>query len=137
MVRDSFKEFSSHYTRSRSDIPGDGVTCAQFGTLEGGKNSHDIFIILDGAIEMAVQSKKPKPVVLVKWLIKKGVKKIEEEHQLDIEEKDAALALINDDLQDRDNQIQVIQYENVALQAERDVYQTQLKDVKTQSSISE
>ena len=34
-----------------------------------------------------------------------------------IEEKDAALALLTDDLQDRDNQIQAIQYENVALQA--------------------
>ena len=28
---------------------------------------------------------------------------------------------------DRDNQIQAIQYENVALQAQRDVYQTQLQ----------
>ena len=37
-----------------------------------------------------------------------------------IKEKDAAL-------QDCDNQIQPIQYENVALQAQRDVYQTQLQ----------
>ena len=44
-----------------------------------------------------------------------------------IKEKDAALALLNDDLQNRDNQIQAIQYENVALQAQRDVYQTQLQ----------
>ena len=29
---------------------------------------------------------------------------------------------MNDDLQDRDNQIQAIKYENVALQAQRDVY---------------
>ena len=29
---------------------------------------------------MAVQSKKPKAVVLVKWLTKKGVEKIQEEH---------------------------------------------------------
>ena len=40
-----------------------------------------------------------------------------------IEEKDSALTLLTDDLQDRDNQIKAIQYENVALQAERDVYQ--------------
>ena len=39
--------------------------------------------------------------------------------------KDAALALLNDDLQDRDNQIQITKYENVALQAQRDVYQAQ------------
>ena len=29
---------------------------------------------------------------------------------------------MNDDLQDSDNQIQAIKYENVALQAQRDVY---------------
>ena len=33
-----------------------------------------------------------------------------------IEEKDAALALIQDDLKDCDNQIRAIQYENVGLQ---------------------
>ena len=37
-----------------------------------------------------------------------------------IEEKDAALA-------HRDNQIQAIQYENLELQAQRDVYQAQLQ----------
>ena len=30
---------------------------------------------------------------------------------------------MNDDLQDHDNQIQAIKYENVALQPQRDVYQ--------------
>ena len=44
-----------------------------------------------------------------------------------IKEKDAALELFNDDLQDHENQVQAIQYENVALQAQRDVYQTQLQ----------
>ena len=34
-----------------------------------------------------------------------------------VEEKDATIALMNDDLQDRDNQIQAIKYKNVALQA--------------------
>ena len=71
-----------------------------------------LFINLDGSIEMAVRSKKPKAVTLVKWLSKKGVEKIQEDHQLAI--------------QDHDNQITAIQYENVALQAQRDVYQTQL-----------
>ena len=42
-IRGNFKEFPSHYTRSRSDIP--------------------------------------KAVALVKWLTKKGVEKIQEEHQ--------------------------------------------------------
>ena len=44
---------------------------------------------------------------------------MKEDHQQAIEEKDAALALLTDDLQGWDNQIQAIQYENVALQAQR------------------
>ena len=43
-------------------------------------------------------------------------------HQKAIEEKVSALAFLSNDLQDCDNQIQAIQYENVALQAQRDVY---------------
>ena len=38
-----------------------------------------------------------------------------------IEEKDAALTLLTDDLQDRDNQRQGIQYKKVALQAQREI----------------
>ena len=72
---------------------------------------------------MAIQSKKPKAVALAKWLTKKGVEKIQEEHQQAIkhrdnqiqvhqqkilrlnedhqqaiDEKDATIALFNDDL---------------------------------------
>ena len=53
--------------------------------------------------------------------------RLNEDHRQTIEEKDAALALIHDDLRDCDNQIQAIQYENVALQAQRDVYQALLQ----------
>ena len=35
--------------------------------------------------------------------------------------------MLTDDLQDRNNQIQAIQYENVALQAQKDVYQAELQ----------
>ena len=45
---------------------------------------------------------------------------LNEEYQQAIEDKDAALALLNDDLKNRE-------YENVALQAQRDVYQAQLQ----------
>ena len=51
---------------------------------------------------------------------------MEKDYQQAIEEKNAALALLNDDLQEQDNRIQSIQYENVALQAQQDVYQAQL-----------
>ena len=46
--------------------------------------------------------------------------RLNEEHQQIIEEKDASFALLNDDLQNRE-------YENVALQAQRDVYQAELQ----------
>ena len=52
---------------------------------------------------------------------------MKEYHQQAIEEKDAALAY-------RDNQIQGIQYENAALQAQRDVYQAHLQ--RCQDTIS-
>ena len=53
--------------------------------------------------------------------------RLNDEHRQTIEEKDAGLALIHNDLQNPDNQIQAIQYENAALQAQRDVYQAQLQ----------
>ena len=43
--------------------------------------------------------------------------------------KNAALALLSDDLQDRENQIQAIQYENVALQAQLEKCQDQIHDL--------
>ena len=58
-------------------------------------------------------------MALVKWLTKKSVEKIQDEHQQVIKEKDATLALLNDDLKN-------CEYENVALQVQRDVYQSQL-----------
>ena len=67
-------------------------------TLGRVKNHHDIFINLDSVIEIAVRSKKPKAVALVKWLTKKVVEKIQEEHQQAIEEKD--------------NQIQALEFTN-------------------------
>ena len=53
--------------------------------------------------------------------------KMKEDHQQAIEEKDATLALLNDDLQNRDNQIQAYKNENVSLQEQRVVYQAQLQ----------
>ena len=51
-----------------------------------------------------------------------------------IEEKEVAIALLNDDLEGRDNQIQAIKYENVALQAQKDVYHAELQ--KCQDTIT-
>ena len=60
---------------------------------------------------MDVRSKKPKAVALVKWLTKKGMEKIQEEYQQVFEEKDATIALLNDNLKNRE-------YENVCRQGE-------------------
>ena len=100
------RDFSSRYTRPRLDLKGVSLTPSFGGT----KNPHDIFINLNGSIKIAVRSKKPKAVALVKWLTKKGMEKIQEEHQQAIEEKDETIALLNDDRNS--------EYENVGLQGE-------------------
>ena len=70
-IRHNFRNFSLHYNRLRSDLEGGGLAP----TLERAKSPHDIFINMDGSIEMAVRSKKLKAVTLIKWLSKKGVEK--------------------------------------------------------------
>ena len=59
---------------------------------------------MDSAIEIAVCSKKSKAVVFVKWLTKKGVERIQEEHQQAIKGPD--------------NQIQALEFTNEAHQQE-------------------
>ena len=44
-----------------------------------------------------------------------------------IEEKDVTIALLTDDLQDRNNRVQAIQYENMELQAQNDLYHAELQ----------
>ena len=76
---------------------------------------HDIFISLTGALYVTVNSRKEKGKALKKHILKdivpRGfdarIEEIQEKHQQAIEEKDAALVLLNDDLQNRE-------YENVA-----------------------
>ena len=71
-ARHNFRDFPLHYSRLRLDLEGGGL----FPTLGRIKNPHDIFINLDGSIGMAVRSKIPKAVALVKSLSKNGVEKI-------------------------------------------------------------
>ena len=93
-IRDNFKEFSWHHASPRSEIEG----VPPYKTFGRAKNHHDIFINLDSAIEIAVRSKKPRKVALVKWLTKKCVEKIQEEHQQAIT--------------GRDNQIKALEFRN-------------------------
>ena len=58
-IGDNFKDFPSHYTSPRLRIEVGGLTTP----LGRTKNLHDVFINLDGCIEMAIQSKKPNALV--------------------------------------------------------------------------
>ena len=70
-----------------------------------------------------VNSKKDKGKTLKEHILKgivpcgfdAKIEGIQEKHRQAIEEKDATIALLSDNLQNRE-------YENVALQAQRDVY---------------
>ena len=44
-------------------------------------------------------------------------------------EKESAIALLNDDLQERDTHIRAIEFDNVSLQTQRDVYREQVTDL--------
>ena len=89
------------------------------------KNDQDAFIDLDGALEIVVRSKKPKAVELVKWLTRKGVEKLVEDHQKTIEEKqktidekDMHIALLSDDFLLEQKHARQLEFNNVGLQGE-------------------
>ena len=104
----------SHFMCKRQDIEGDCCTVS----LGKRKNPHDAFVNLDGAIYIATNSKKEKAATLISWLVKKGVEKLQEEHQIQIEEKDAAIALLNDDLEDVSKQLVDLEHKDCELQNE-------------------
>ena len=108
------KEFDWYFVARTNIKKGEGW----IPSLGRSKNPHDIFAKLDGAIEIAVQSKKSKADALVKWLTKNGIEKIQEEHQ--------------QVTTDRDDQLPAFQYNKVALQAQREVYQAQLHRYQNQ-----
>lgn len=68
-IRDNFKDFSSHYTRTRFEREGVRHTNA----LERSNHPRNIFAALDGAIEIALQSNKSKAIKLIKLITKKNV----------------------------------------------------------------
>ena len=75
------------------------------------QNKTDKFLSFFGVMYVIVKSRKDKGKALKEHILKdivpRGfdakIEEIQEKHQQAIEEKDAALALLNDDLQDRDN----------------------------------
>ena len=103
---------------------------------------YDNYTNVEGVYELLFSSQQTKAKdfrrhccnVLFTHVRQRLTNKMTGEHQQAIKEKDAALALLNDDLQDHDNQIQVLQYENVAFQAQKGVYQAELQ--KCQDTIT-
>ena len=93
-------------------------------------------------MHVIVNSKKDKGKALKEHILKdivpRGfdvrIEEIQKKHQDAIKGKDTVIALINDDLQGTDDQIQAIKYENVALQAQKDVHQVELQ--KCQDTIT-
>ena len=90
------------------------------------QNKTDVFLSVYGVMHVIVNSHKPKGKELRKWLlldiIPRGFNKM-------IEEKQEAIDAEREKVRERDNRIQAIQYDNVALQAQREVYQRQVNDL--------
>ena len=88
----------------------------------------DYYINEEGVYRLLFLSQHPKAKdfrrhrcnVLFPHVRQQFTNKIKEDHQQAIEGKDASIALLNDDLQNRE-------YKHVALQAQRDVYQAELQ----------
>ena len=63
-----------------------------------------------------MRSRKPKAVELVKWLTRKGVEKVAEDHQKAIDEKDMQIALLHDDLAGSQDLVRQLKNNNIGLQ---------------------
>ena len=88
----------------------------------------DYYINEEGMYEIVFSRQQPKAKdfrrhycnMLLPHVRQQLTNRMKEDHQQAIEEKDAAIALLNDDLKIRE-------HDNVALQAQRDVYKEQLQ----------
>ena len=95
---------------------------------------YDIYINEEGMYELLFSSQQPKAKdfrrrccsVLFPHGRQQLTNKMKEEHQQAIKEKDIIIALLTNDLHNHNHQIQAIQYEIVALQAQKDVYEAEL-----------
>ena len=114
-------------TKSRSELSRSGYAgnVTRSGMYGGGANPHDAFVDLEAALEIVVRSRKPKAVELTKWLTRKGVEKVVEEHQKaieekqrEIDEKDMQIALLDDDLVLEQDLVRRLEYHNTGMQGE-------------------
>ena len=92
-------------TRSWTFLQAEGGVCS-INTPREDAQDHDIFILLAGTLYVIINSQKDRGKTLKEYILKdivpRGfdarIEEIQEKHQQAIEEKDAAIALLNDDL---------------------------------------
>ena len=114
----STAKLSEEDIRSRAFLQTEGGVCSIGPTKENAQD-YDIFISLTGALYITVNSRKGKGKALKKHILKdivpRGfdarIEEIQEKHRQAIEEKDATIALLNDELK-------YCEYENVGLKVE-------------------
>ena len=101
-IKESMKNIPVEYMKYQGYIK--GMVTIPF---HSNQKSTDIFLSLDGVIYVIVNSKKSKGRELTKWLINKGLDKIQQEHQQAIEAHQLAI-----------EDLQATEYENFELQLE-------------------
>ena len=125
----SRENYAQKYQTSGFTAAGKLVDCPK------DSQKYDIYTNEEGMYKLLFSSQQPKAKdsrrhccnVLFPHVRQQLANKMKEDHQQVIEEKDAVITPMNDDLQNRDNQIHAIQYENVALQVQKNVYHAQLQ----------
>lgn len=65
-IRDNVIHFQLHNNHAKWEVLAVGLTSTWSGMLGGGKNPQDVVIKVDVAIEMTVQTKKPKAYIFYK-----------------------------------------------------------------------
>ena len=95
--------------RTRNDFDPTHTTSTGWSGTKDQQNKTDKFLSVFGVIYVIVNSKKDKGKALKEYILKdivpRGfnvkIEEIQEKHRQAIEEKDAAIALLNDDLRNR------------------------------------
>ena len=129
-IQKSTARLADEYQKTRAFLQALGG-CHNVTSTSEGAQDHNIFISLTGTLHVIVNSRKDKVKALKRRILKdivpRGfdarIEEIQEKQQQAIEEKDAALALLTNDLQARDNQIQALEFTN---QKERQAHQQQI-----------
>ena len=113
--------------REVQDVPGDAKNILRREVDIDLPKEETVLLKEPGLYCFLLRCKKPKTEPFMECVVETVSPREVQKLTSSIEEKDAVIDLMNDDLQDCDNQIQSIKYENVALQEQRDVYQAQLQ----------